>query len=174
MNGITFTFDVWQVVQVVVAVVLPVLVGLVTKLYASGGLKAALLAALSLATSIGTEALAAHQAGTTYDVGQALVLGLGTFVIAVATHYGLWKPAGVAEAVGAVGTKIVTDDADVPPVEQEIYDSQAQLDAALASGEIVEPGDDEDADPIEIDDPDLPGVDDSPDAAYEYDYEPRH
>lgn len=110
MNTIEFTFDAWQIVQVVVAVILPVVVGLVTKLNASGGLKAVLLAALSLATSIGTEALAAHNAGQSYDLGQALVLGLGTFVIAVATHYGLWKPTGAATAVGSVGSSRTDED----------------------------------------------------------------
>ncbi|MCQ9384464.1 hypothetical protein [Brevibacterium moorei] len=114
MNTLTFTFDAWQLVQVVVAVILPIIVGLVTKLNANAGLKACLLAALSIATSIGTEALAAHNAGKTYDIGQALVLALGTFAIAVSTHYGLWKPTGVARAAGAVLGGGVVESTAVP------------------------------------------------------------
>ena len=66
---ITFTIDPWQVVQLVVAVVLPVLVGLVTTRTTSPGLKAVLLAALAVVSSLGTEALAANEAGQTYDLG---------------------------------------------------------------------------------------------------------
>lgn len=95
---IEFNISLIPVLQLVLGVVLPVLVGLVTTRATSAGRKAVLLAALSVTTSLLTELVAALQAGTVYNLGLALVLGLGTFIVAVATHYGLLKPTGVSHA----------------------------------------------------------------------------
>lgn len=103
MDGIVFTFDPALVLQAVITVVLPVLVGLVTKKITSSGAKAVLLAALSVASSLLTEILNATQSGMTYDLGRGLVMALMTFVGAVALHYGLFKPTGVAEKAQEVG-----------------------------------------------------------------------
>ena len=100
---IVFDVPLIPVLQLVLGVVLPVLVGLVTTRATSAGRKAALLAALSVVTSLLTELIAALQSGTVYNLGLALVLGLGTFIVAVATHYGLLKPTGVSAAALAVG-----------------------------------------------------------------------
>lgn len=117
---ITFTIDPWQVVQLIVAVVLPVLVGLVTTRTTSPGLKAVLLATLAVLSSLGTEALAANEAGEVYDLGQGLIFGLGTFIVAVAMHYGLWKPTGTSSAVQGVGEsdKELTDVTEIDPAEE--------------------------------------------------------
>lgn len=117
---IAFTIDPWQVVQLIVAVVLPVLVGLVTTRTTSPGLKAVLLAGLAVVSSLGTEALAANEAGQTYDLGQGLIFGLGTFIVAVAMHYGLWKPTGTSSAVQGVGEsdKELTDTTEIDPAEE--------------------------------------------------------
>ena len=49
--------------------------------------------------------IGALQAGTVYNLGLALVLGLGTFIVAVSTHYGLLKPTGVSgKAADVVNT----------------------------------------------------------------------
>lgn len=95
---ITFSIDWLLVVQLFIGTLLPLLVGLVTKRVTHGGAKAVLLAALSLVSSLGAELLRALQAGETYDVGLGLLLALPTFVIAIALHYGLWKPTGVTDA----------------------------------------------------------------------------
>lgn len=95
---IEFDVPLIPVLQLVLGVVLPVLVGLVTTRATRPGAKAALLAALSVATSLLTELIGALQTGTVYNLGLALVLGLGTFIVAVATHYGLLKPTGVSSA----------------------------------------------------------------------------
>lgn len=95
---IAFDVPLIPVLQLVLGVVLPVLVGLVTTRATSAGRKAVLLAALSVVTSLLTELIGALQAGTVYNLGLALVLGLGTFIVAVATHYGLLKPTGVSVA----------------------------------------------------------------------------
>ena len=95
---IAFDVPLIPVLQLVLGVILPVLVGLVTTRATSPGAKAVLLAALSVATSLLTELIGALQAGTVYNLGLALILGLGTFIIAVSTHYGLLKPTGVSTA----------------------------------------------------------------------------
>ena len=96
---IAFDVPLLPVLQLVLGVLLPVLVGLVTTRATSAGRKAVLLAALSVATSLLTELIGALQASTVYNLGMALVLGLGTFIVAVSTHYGLLKPTGVSGAV---------------------------------------------------------------------------
>lgn len=93
---IAFTLDPALVIQLLVSTVLPLLVGLVTKTVTRPGVKAVLLALFALATSLLVELGAAVTAGTTYDLGQGLLLALPTFLIAVGLHYGLWKPVGAA------------------------------------------------------------------------------
>lgn len=99
---IAFDMPLIPVLQLVLGVLLPVLVGLVTTRATSAGAKAVLLAALSVLTSLLTELIAALQAGTVYNLGLALVLGLGTFIVAVATHYGLLKPTGISDKAADV------------------------------------------------------------------------
>lgn len=98
-----FTLDPATVVQILVAIVLPVLVGLVTTRVTSGAVKAWLLAGLSLTTSLLVELGRAIAQGVTYDLGVALLAAIPAFVVSVATHYGLWRPTGVTDKVQAVG-----------------------------------------------------------------------
>jgi hypothetical protein len=77
-----------------VSVVLPVLVGLVTTRVVHAGTKAVLLLALSTATGFVTEYAGPHDAG--YSVGTAAVLALVSFGTGVLSHFGFWKPVGVA------------------------------------------------------------------------------
>lgn len=99
----TFSLDPAATVQLLVAFVLPVLVGLVTTKTTSSNAKAWLLAALALLTSLLTELARALSDGVPYDVGVALLAALPTFVVSVASHYGLWKPTGVSNAAQKVG-----------------------------------------------------------------------
>lgn len=96
---LTFSLDTVQVLQLVLSTLLPLVVAIVTRRVTHGGVKAALLAALSLVTSVLAQIVDALQTGTTLDVGAALLLALPTFIVAVAMHYGLWKPTGAAEAI---------------------------------------------------------------------------
>lgn len=102
---IEFNIDLAQVIGLLLGVVLPLLVGLVTKRTTNSGLKAALLAGLALVSNLLTELLASINAGTPFDLGTALITGLGAFVVAVSVHYGLLKPTGVSASVQAVGSK---------------------------------------------------------------------
>lgn len=98
-----FTLDPATVVQLALTVILPILVGLVTTRITSSAAKAWLLAALTLITSIVAELARALATGTTFDVGAAVLVAVPAFAISVATHYGLWKPTGVAETLKDVG-----------------------------------------------------------------------
>ncbi|MUG03533.1 hypothetical protein ECC01_21315 [Bacillus tequilensis] len=99
----TFSIDPALVIQLLISTVLPLLVGLVTTRVTDSSVKAWLLAGLSLVTSLVVE-LGDHLAtGTTYDIGQGLLLALPTFLIAVGLHYGIYKPTGTSEALQRVG-----------------------------------------------------------------------
>jgi hypothetical protein len=94
--NIEFNLPPALLIGLLVSTVLPVLVGLVTTRVTSPGVKAVLLAALAAVTGLGTELLASINAGTTYDLGSGLVLAVTSFVVAVALHYGIWKPTTVS------------------------------------------------------------------------------
>lgn len=86
-----------------VSVVLPVLVGLVTTRVVHAGTKAVLLLALSTATGFVVEYAGPHDAG--YSVGTAAVLALVSFGTGVLSHFGFWKPVGVATKAQDAFTK---------------------------------------------------------------------
>lgn len=104
---IIFSLTAVQIGGFFVASILPLLVGLVTTRVQPGGLKATLLALLTLLASIGTEMVDTWQTGASYDLGQGLITWLPMFVTAVALHYGLWKPAGIS---GALQDTLITSD----------------------------------------------------------------
>lgn len=89
-----FTADV-ATLATIVGVFLPILVGIVTKEVASSGLKATLLAGLSAVSGLVSSAIEVDGVFTK----TALFSAVTTFVIAVATYYGYWKPTQVAPAV---------------------------------------------------------------------------
>lgn len=93
-----FTIDPASVIQLLLAVVLPLVVGLVTTRVTKGSVKAWLLASLTLVstilTGIGT-AIANH---VTFDLGVALLAAIPSFITSVAMYYGLWKPTGIGGA----------------------------------------------------------------------------
>lgn len=100
---IHFQPDLSLVLWLLVTVILPILVGLVTTKDTSAARKAILLATLALAAGILAQLLAAIQAGIPYDLFSGLIQALATFFIAVASHFGFWKPTGVATAVQGIG-----------------------------------------------------------------------
>jgi hypothetical protein len=96
---LTFVFSWVTLLTLIVGTVLPVLVALVTTRVTSSGKKAGLLAGLSAGTGFLSELLDALQAGVPYDVFAGLVTAITVFIVAVALHFGLWKPTGVAAKV---------------------------------------------------------------------------
>ena len=101
--AVGFTLDPAAVVQLLIAFVLPIAVGLVTTRVTSAAAKAWLLAGLTLVTSLLVELGRTLASGGVFDVGVALIAALPAFVVSVATHYGLWKPTGVSGAAQDVG-----------------------------------------------------------------------
>lgn len=99
---ITFNLPPALILGLLVSTVLPILVGLVTTKVTSGGLKAVLLAGLAAVTGLLTELLASVTAGVPYDLGSGLVLALMAFLVAVAMHFGLWKPTEVSAKAQSV------------------------------------------------------------------------
>jgi len=95
-----------QVLGLVVGIVLPVLTGYVTKASWGGGVRAVLLAFLAAASGFGAELLDAVAREVSYDWKGGLLTALGAWVVAVATHFGYWKPTGASAAVVRSG---VTD-----------------------------------------------------------------
>lgn len=93
-----------QVLTLFVAIIFPVLVGLVTTKETNPTVQSLILATLSLASGLVSAWLAAIVGHVGFDLFTALVTGLGAWVVAVATHFGLWKPAGVSAAVLAIGS----------------------------------------------------------------------
>lgn len=78
--------------------VLPLLVGLVTTRDTNSNRKAVLLVLFSVLTPLLAELAHALSTQTPYDLGLALFTALGTFLVGVGLHYGLWKPTGAAGA----------------------------------------------------------------------------
>lgn len=96
--------DLALILGLVVSIVLPLLVGLVTKVSTSAGLKAVLLAALAAVNGIVVEWLAAANAGEVFGLGTALVLALGSFLVAVGLHFGIYKPTGASNSLQKIGS----------------------------------------------------------------------
>lgn len=95
---IIFTLDPTLVIQLVLAVLMPIAVGLVTTRVTAGSTKAWLLAGLTLATSLITQLGDAVARQGAFDLGVALLTVIPAFAISVASYYGLWKPTGVGQA----------------------------------------------------------------------------
>lgn len=81
-----------QVVSILIGTVIPIVVALVTRSTARPGLKAVVNLGLSALSGFGTEYI--NSANFAWQ--QALLTTVVTFVVSVATYYGLWKPTNVA------------------------------------------------------------------------------
>lgn len=104
---ITFSGFTWvQLLTLLVSVVLPAVVALITQRMASSGLKATVLALLAAVTGLSSELLNALVHDKPFDLGTALIAWLTSFVIAVAVHYGLLKPAGLTGSQGAIAKSV--------------------------------------------------------------------
>ncbi|MEV8214999.1 hypothetical protein [Leifsonia sp. NPDC077715] len=72
-----------------------------------------LLAAAALVTSVVTSWISALHHHEAFELYQALLTFGGVFLVAVASHFGFWKPTGVADAaqnaIGGIGGKHAAD-----------------------------------------------------------------
>ena len=96
-----------SVVALLVSVVIPLIVGVVTKAEGtSDTVKSLTLTGLSILSGVGQEYVDTLNNGGSFDVANAAGAAVVSFVIAVAAYYGLLKPTGVAGTVNAkVGRK---------------------------------------------------------------------
>jgi len=92
-----------QVITLLVTVILPLLVGLVTTRETNSSRKAVYLAILAAVTGFGSELLEAISSGTTYDAAGGLFTAVTALVVAIALHFGIYKPTGAASALQATG-----------------------------------------------------------------------
>lgn len=74
-----------------VGFILPIVVGIVTRWSTRSGVKAVLLLALSALSGL----LTAWLANPGMNLGLAALYAGEAWVVAVATHFGLWKPANI-------------------------------------------------------------------------------
>jgi hypothetical protein len=95
-----------QVLTLFVAIIFPVLVGLVTTEVTNPTVAGAdprdAVPRLRVRRGV---ARGGELAGVDFDIFSTLITGLGAWVVAVASHFGLWKPTGVSAAAIAVGSK---------------------------------------------------------------------
>lgn len=96
-------FDTAQLLSLVIGTVLPLLAGLITRWNASAGARAITLLVLAAITSFLTAWLDAVNSSTGLDIGATLLTVLGTFLVGVGTHFGLWNAIGAAQAVKQTG-----------------------------------------------------------------------
>jgi len=95
--------DLYQVLNIVVSALLPLLVGVLTKASWNRNLKAVLLLALAAISAGVTDLITA---GTLEGWKLLLEQTAVNWLIAVAVHFHLWKPTGVADQLATIG---VTD-----------------------------------------------------------------
>lgn len=86
-----------QTVQIIIGILLPLLVGAVTKLNASKAVKSFVLLVLSLIGGTISQAIGAD--GSAFFSQDMLIGVAATWVVAIATYYGFWKPSGTAPAI---------------------------------------------------------------------------
>jgi peptidoglycan/LPS O-acetylase OafA/YrhL len=97
------------ILTLVVSVILPALVGLVTKVVTSPNKKAIILTLLSALTGFGGELLNALVNHTAYNVFAGIITFVTAFIIGVAVHFGFLKPTGISTKLQAVGTTTYSD-----------------------------------------------------------------
>lgn len=98
--GSTITASEW--LTLAINTVLPIVVAFVTSRLADSGAKALALLALSALTTYLVGILAALNAGQGIDWSHLTFTAIVGFGIAVAAHFGLWKPVGITGTEGAV------------------------------------------------------------------------
>lgn len=95
--------DLYQWLNIVISLILPLIVGLLTKQSWNGNLKAVLLLAVAAISAGLTDLITAGSLeGWKLLLEQTAI----NWLVAVATHFHIWRPTGVAATVAEIG---VTD-----------------------------------------------------------------
>lgn len=88
--------------QLLLSTILPVLTGLITARVAHSGMKATILAALAALTELARQVVDLSVGGSEVQIVEIFPNTVSVFVIAVAMHYGFWKPVKVTGREGLV------------------------------------------------------------------------
>ena len=108
MNPLSLLHLGWgQILSLAGQVVLPLLVGFVTKHSMPSGVKAVLLLLFTVVAQGIATALEATNTGASFEWKAWLYNIFLGFVVSVAVHYGLWKPTGASDTAQDAGP--VTD-----------------------------------------------------------------
>jgi hypothetical protein len=99
-----------------VNVLLPIIVAIVTRANAAGGVKAVTLLVLSALSGFLIAWLDALNHGLVFDFSQAGFTAVTGFIVAVAAHFSVWKPAGVTGSDGAAAQVGIGQGSGAAPV----------------------------------------------------------
>lgn len=91
-----------QVLSYILGIAFPILVGVITKAAAAPWVKALTLSVLSTIGGFLSQAITENGH---LDGKRVFVSAVTVFVVGVATHFGLWKPAAVTGSTGVVQVK---------------------------------------------------------------------
>jgi predicted Na+-dependent transporter len=100
----TYTLDTVGLLSLAVQVLLPIFVGLVTNAKISAAVKAVILLLLTAVGQLLMTWLSAATNHTHEDWKTWLWSTVVGFVLAVAVHFGLWKPTGVSAGAQSIGS----------------------------------------------------------------------
>lgn len=100
-----FTPNLGGLLSLAITIVLPILVGLATRRSTSAGAKAVLLLALAAVKTVLEAWLQAENTAATFEWVAVAYTTAINFGIAVALHFGLFKPTGVADAAQNTAVK---------------------------------------------------------------------
>lgn len=89
--------------QLVIAVLLPAVVGLVTTRVTEPRWKSVLLLGLTAVTSVAQELATSLQAHTEFRVFDVLMVAAGSYVLSMAVHLGVMNPLGLKDKLQSVG-----------------------------------------------------------------------
>lgn len=92
------TIHLSQALSLAIGVVLPLVVGFITKESWGAGIRAVLLALLTGATAFLTTWKSNVDANTAFDLTEALLTWLATFLTGVGLHFGFLNPTGLSGA----------------------------------------------------------------------------
>ncbi len=148
-------FSTTQIVTLLVGAVAPFTVGLLTKASTGGNIKAILLALISAAVGVGNGFLNTPS-NVKFDWQNAALMGAAAWVVAVATHYGFFKPTGISSwASGVFNVDVPLSPAYVP---------QHAIDTPISPAPVVATPDPSIVDPTVVATPDVPTITTPPDA----------
>jgi len=123
---LTFEVDWVMILQFLLGAVLPGLVGLVTKRSTDPGTKAVLLLTIALVQGLLGQILDALVSHTLLNIGQALGVGLASYVLAICVHFGLMNQTGAKDKLQDTLVKDARTEALVVPDITSLADLREQ------------------------------------------------